>query len=373
MDNIDDFVIKFTERTFVQATLSKPRKFSPYKNIMIRPILLKEGKKYQVTYRTDTKDQVQNYSMEDLHIQLSMWLVQNFYFADLQTKKEDIRLMQSAKGKITITKKSAYNQAKSTDHNREKKRAIPESAPFLQGLGLSSTNGKVYNHSQKKFKQINKYIEIIDGLIDQDRMSRIVDMGSGKGYLTFALYEYLHEQNKSLQIEGVELRNDLVEKCNKIAEEINYQGLTFRQGSIEDTEVGNTDLVIALHACDIATDMAIAKGIQADAKYIAVAPCCHKQIRKAMQSTDTVLNPLLKHGILKERMAEMVTDTIRALLLESYGYKTKVFEFISVEHTHKNVMITAVNTGQKDKSALAKIAEIKKEFGIKEHYLETLL
>jgi len=213
----------------------------------------------------------------------------------------------------------------------------------------------------------------MSSLIGDDKVQKVIDMGSGKGYLTFALYEYLQQQNPKVKVQGVELRQDLVDKCNAVAKKSGYKGLSFVQGSIEDAKVSKVDMVIALHACDIATDMAIAKGVKAGAKYIAVAPCCHKQIRKAMGKTKTVLQPLIAYGILKERQAEMVTDTIRALLLQSEGYKTNVFEFIDLEHTAKNVMITGVLSGKKITKARREIADIKAEFGISEHYLETLL
>jgi len=373
MQNIKDFVNAITVKNFVAATLSKPRPFSPYKSISIRPVEIQKEIKYQVTYKTDFKDQVENFSMDMIKVNLHLWLVQYFFFGDLKTRKEDIRLMQSKKGQLTIQRKAAYNKQKDTSHDRKKKRAIAEDAPFLIALGLSSKKGKVHSHGQRKFKQINRYIELIKDLVKDDKLNKVVDVGSGKGYLTFALYEYLHHENPNIKIEGIELRQDLVDKCNEIAKESKYKGLTFRQGSIEEVKLSKTDMVIALHACDTATDMAIAKGVDAKAKYIAVAPCCHKQIRKEMAKTSSALNPLLDHGILKERQAEMVTDTIRSLILESEGYYTKVFEFIDTEHTPKNIMITGKYTGNKKSGVLDQISVLKAEFGIKSHYLETLL
>jgi len=373
MQNIKDFVSAITEKKFVQATLSKPRPFSPYKNIFIRPVEIGGKREYQATYRTDSQDQVENFSLSELKIQLQMWLITNFYFADLKTKKEDIRLMQSKKGQLTITRGKADNKPKDTSHDRKKKRLIAENAPFLVALGLSSKNGKVHSHGQRKYKQVNRYVELMKNLIKEDKVNHIIDMGSGKGYLTFALYDYLKKHNSGITIKGIELREDLVNKCNEIAKEVSYKGLTFTKGSIESTRIGNSDMVIALHACDIATDMAIYAGIEGKAKYIAVSPCCHKQIRKEMKRTDSVINTIIQHGIFKERQAEMITDTIRALLLESVGYETSIFEFIETEHTPKNVMITAKYTGKVNQNSLKQIEDLKKEFGIESHYLETLL
>ena len=373
MKTTQDLISAITEKNFVQATIHKPRPYSPYKKIAVRPVKIDGRMKYQATYTTALQDQVQNFSMDDLKIQMHMWLVTNFFFADVKTTKEDIQLMQSPKGQVTINRKKAFNKPKSTDHDRKKLRLIPQDAPFLRALGLASNQGRIHSHGQKKYKQINRYVELMSSLIGDDKVQKVIDMGSGKGYLTFALYEYLQQQNPKVKVQGVELRQDLVDKCNAVAKKSGYKGLSFVQGSIEDAKVSKVDMVIALHACDIATDMAIAKGVKAGAKYIAVAPCCHKQIRKAMGKTKTVLQPLIAYGILKERQAEMVTDTIRALLLQSEGYKTNVFEFIDLEHTAKNVMITGALSGKKITKARREIADIKAEFGISEHYLETLL
>jgi len=373
MKTTQDLISAITEKNFVQATIHKPRPFSPYKKIKVRPVKIDNKIKYQATYTTDLQDQVQNFSLEDLKIQMHMWLITNFFFADVKTKKEDIQLMQSAKGQVTISRKKAFNKPRSTDHDRKKLRLIAQDAPFLRALGLASAKGHIHSHGQKKYKQINRYVELMSDLVGDTQVQHVVDMGSGKGYLTFALYEYLQQQNPKVKVQGVELRQDLVDKCNKVAKESGYKGLKFVQGSIEDADASGADMVIALHACDIATDMAIAKGISAKAKYIAVAPCCHKQIRKEMSKTQTVLQPLIAYGIMKERQAEMVTDTIRALLLEDQGYKTNVFEFIDLEHTAKNVMITGVYHGKKSRTARRAIADLKAEFGISQHYLESLL
>jgi len=210
-------------------------------------------------------------------------------------------------------------------------------------------------------------------------------MGSGKGYLTFALYDYLHQQlNLKAKVTGVEFRQDLVNLCNDIAKQANFSQLNFVEGTIEDYKVKEINLLIALHACDTATDDAIFKGIQANAELIVVAPCCHKQIRKAMEKNKVKndVSFLTKHGIFLERQAEMVTDGIRALILEYYGYKTKVFEFISDAHTPKNVLVVGVKKAQNLKpkaqseertKILLKIKETKAYFGIDYHHLEKLL
>jgi SAM-dependent methyltransferase len=359
-----------------KLTLAKPRnKQSELKNIFFRPIKINDEIVYNATYRSKTNDQAKNYHSDTLINEISENLENQFFNADLYFSDQKISLLQSKKGHSKVLIKKENHEINIENHNHKKQRLISESSPYLGDLGLSSTNGKIYAHAQDKYKQINKYIELIASLIKEDSsVKKIVDMGCGKGYLTFALYDYLNK-NLSIQAEviGVEIRQDLVDKCNAIAQKNNLKGLNFELGSIDDYEIKSSDMVIALHACDIATDMAIAKGLEAGAKYIVVAPCCHKQIRKAINKTESVLRPILKHGILLERQAEMITDAIRALILESQGYEVKIFEFISSEHTGKNVMISAVKTGNMKQNAIEQIEAMKSEFGISKHYLESLI
>ena len=364
------------EKNLFKLTLSKPKnKNDQLRNIFIRPINQGDEVMWNVTLRYQTNDKTQNFSSNNLVKAIEAYLQESFYNADLFLSEQKITLLQSKKGKSKVLKSKENHLIEIETHDHQKQRLILESASYLADLGISSTNGNVFGHAQDKFKQINKFVELLTNLLKNDKsISSIYDMGCGKGYLTFALHDYLSQSsNLKIKTTGVEIRNDLVQKCNTIATKNNMEGLAFELGGIEEFEIEKTDVVIALHACDIATDMAIAKGLEAEAKYIVVAPCCHKQIRKAMQKSETVLNPLLNYGILKERQAEMITDTIRALLLESQGYEVKVFEFISTEHTGKNVMITAKKTDKLDPRAIQKVNDLKKEFGIKNHYLEQLI
>jgi SAM-dependent methyltransferase len=224
-------------------------------------------------------------------------------------------------------------------------------------------------------------VEIFAPLVGAIKAERplIVDMGAGKGYLDFALYDYLATVAKQpVRIVGVEMRDQLVADGNATAKASGFDGLSFEAGTIMEFDAGKADAVIALHACDTATDDAIFKGISAGAALIAVAPCCHKQIRRQMAAgkPDLRLEPLLRHGIFVERQAEMITDTLRALLLELNGYKTRVFEFVSDAHTPKNNLIVAEKddrTGRDRDAVLKQIADIKAMFGIEQHYLEGLL
>jgi SAM-dependent methyltransferase len=223
-------------------------------------------------------------------------------------------------------------------------------AQYLNSLGITTADGVIKKDKQHKYKQINRYVEIMADVIRQANLQQalhIVDMGSGKGYLTFALAEYLATALPTATITGVEMRQDMVELCNNIATQNKFGHLHFVQGTIQQTTVDAMNVLIALHACDTATDDVLKKGIAADAQIIVCAPCCHKQIRNAMQPNE-ILQTVTKHGILLERQAEIATDALRALWLESKGYKTKVFDFVDVNDTPKNVMIVATKTTRTD-------------------------
>ncbi len=380
-NHTNDFLSKIDELIqndqLFKITLSKPRpQNKDVHNVYLKTADIKHQLQYSLTYRYKTKDEVKNYKKDEI-IQVLMDLITDSFFnAVLFTEDEETSLLQNKKGSSTIfTKKIKEKIVLEASHDHKKTRYIPENAPYLQMLGLAGKDGKIYDKSQDKYRQINKYIEILDHLIKDLPTSKpisIADMGSGKGYLTFALYDFLtNTRGHRIRMTGYELREDLVATCYKSAIECGFVGLAFQQKSIEDANIKDTDIVIALHACDIATDMAIAKGIQANASYIIVSPCCHKQIRNAMHHQNE-LSPILKNGILEERQAEIITDGIRALIMEANGYKTQVFEFISSEHTGKNLMITGIKSEVNPK-AMAEVEAIKKMFGIEYHYLEKLL
>lgn len=371
------------QNQFVKITLSKSvPKSSDLKNIYIRRVDLK-GKLYlSFTYRYLTQDIVKNYSLEDTLYRLELYLGKDFLVGTLLTIERDVVIQYNKKRKARIQyRKPSTRQLPQTTHNKHKHYLIEEDAPFLEKLGVAA-HGKVLKAHQDKYRQINKYLEIMASLLSQTNLpetTQIVDMGCGKGYLTFALYDYLLQQQKqAFSIVGIELREHLTQFCNQQAMTLGWKNMQFVAQDILTYDNHKIDVLIALHACDIATDIAIAKGIQSNAQLIVVAPCCHKQIRKAMQKN--AYNPLqavLKHGILEERQAELITDGVRALLLEAHGYQTKVFEFISSEHTAKNLMITAVkqaaHSEAKKTAQLEEVQKLKEQFGIDQHYLEQLL
>jgi len=371
----------FADNSFIKLTLSKPSsKSSDLVNLFIRPIEIKDEMLLQVTHRYKTKDITKNLSIAETTNLLEALLPATFLHATLFTRDNDFRLMFNKKRKSTLLKqKPSLSLLQEFSHDWIKSRLIDgENNVYLQKLGVTDHDGKVFPTMSDKYRQINRYIEIVDGSLSEkksDDKFKVVDMGSGKGYLTFALYDHL-KNNLQLNVEmtGVEMRPDLVKLCNEIAIEAKFNEIKFIESNIVNFDLKSIDMLIALHACDTATDDAIYKGIKANAKYIIVAPCCHKQIRKQMHPKNE-MKPVLKHGIFLERQAEMVTDGLRALIMEMHGYQTKVIEFISTEHTPKNVMLIGQKSQKKPANAKIsnQIHQIKESFGIEYHYLEKLL
>ena len=376
-----------TRQTFVKLTLSRLRHHSDVKNIYARLVSVKKQPKIQFTFRFETRDEVKNYDFTEGVLFIQKQLGDNFLTADLFTTENDFSLQYNKKAdnaQFFVKKPSskprviARNEATGgvLSHNIEKKRLLNPSQPYFRALEITDVKGNITPTGQKKFKQIDKYIEIIASLLREAELpddAYIADFGSGKGYLTFALFDYLKNNLKTNPtVSGYELRENLVTFCNDLSQKCAFDDLQFFAQDINNVEMERLDMLIALHACDIATDIALAKGIKAGAKVIVVAPCCHKQLRKELNVTNE-MQPILRYGIMEERQAELLTDGIRALLLESKGYKTKVFEFVSTEHTPKNVMIVGIKTDKPKADAAAQVEAIKKHYGIGVHYLEKLI
>jgi len=387
MDNfetlIDEFFTSVREDSFIRLTLSKPsNKKSEVKKMIIRMIIIKEKRHFTFVYRHAKKDITKNFTIEEggdkiINLMQSEFMISNLFVTNYHIAAEKLE-----NGNFKLKKLAHTSDMVATrSHDKQKKSLLTQNG-YLKALGILNSKGNVQKDKGDKYKQINKYIEIIDGIlrkngeIDKLDPFHVVDMGSGKGYLTFALYDYLkYKKGKNVKLRGIEMRPDLVDICNSIAQDSKFEQLSFAQGTIAESKLKPVDALIALHACDTATDDAIAKGIQADAQLILVAPCCHKQIRKEIP-TSTALQSIMQHGILKERQAEIVTDTIRALILQLHGYKTQIFEFISTEHTGKNIMISAIKEGEGaiNKADIQKeVDDLKAVFGIGKHYLEGLL
>lgn len=354
------------------------------KAIHIKPVILRGAPMLSFTYRYKTRDITKNYATSEGIALIGDALGQDFNAATLRTSAFDLQFERLVDGKIRIKRSEATRKdAPDMAHDRQKNRMIEtQGKEYLHALEITDAQGRVLKSAQDKFRQIDKYIEILGHLIDDlpgDLALDIADMGSGKGYLTFALYDYItNKRGRPARVTGIEYRQDMVDLCNKIAAQSGFTGLRFVRGAIGDYEMGNTNVLIALHACDTATDDAIHKALMADAALIVVAPCCHKQVRREMEAhkAHNDLDFLTRHGIFMERQAEMATDGLRALIIQYFGYQTKIFEFISNAHTAKNIMIVATKkSGRRDvrdPDSLERIKQAKAFFGIGRHHLEDL-
>ncbi len=369
-------------RTFVGLSMTAHTgQDQTLKSLLIKPVLIKGQEKFSVTFRHKQCDIVKNFTAVEL-VDFIRARQPSFRLANLRTTQNDF-ILEAGRGGTLVVKVRQPSQTTRPDlsHDRKKQRIMPQSRPYLHSLGITDESGNVLKSAQDKYRQIDKFIETVAALLregKQERTLRVLDMGSGKGYLTFALYDYLQGAlGIDADVTGIERRDDMVGLCNRIAGDNGFSSLRFKSGSIADCDASGTDLLLALHACDTATDDAIAKGIAAGSRYIMVAPCCHKQIRREMEASknppSAELGFVLDHGIFRERQAEMVTDALRALILNYFGYKTQVFEFISDVHTPKNVMIVARKTSPgNDPAILKRISDAKDFFGIRNHHLETL-
>lgn len=399
---IDTLKNLIRDKQLIKITLSKKlHKNSDLQNIFIKPILVKGLESFNTIFRYQTNDITKNLSPEVAlnYIKEALYEKRSLKNCDLFTTSEHIQAIMRKDGKtVTVIthQNNSLNQVTSNlEHNVIKNRLINSgtetSRVYLQELGLIDEKNQIIPSMQHKYRQINKYLEILKPYIDKlelkSKKGLVYDMGSGKGYLSFTLADYnLQNTTKPINIKGIEMRQDLVDKCNNIVSLSKISNLVFEIGSISDYFKKQIflDGVVALHACDTATDEAIYMGIKNDANLIVVAPCCHRQIRKNMlENTNKASYPFLKninkHGILLERQAEYMTDTIRALLLEIHGYKVKVMEFINLESTPKNILIIATKRklnkiSIKDTERLTTdLINIKNHFGIDMHYLEELL
>ncbi len=320
-------------QTLAKLTLGAYRgREKSLENIFIRPVALKAGERVQFVYRYTTRDVTKNFSRDEALRRVAELLQTDFASAHLFTTELTAQWKRGSRRLIMGNPRHA--EPAPTAHDRPKQRAIAPDTGWLQALDAKPD----------KQRQIQKFVEILSHLIELPKPAlRLVDMGCGKGYLTFAAYDWLRQHGwPAAEVTGVERRTDLVEQANRIAQEFNLTGLRFEAADIERyIPAHGIDVLVALHACDTATDDAIAKGIQAGAKVIIVAPCCHKELSRQLKPPPAMAGAL-RHGILHEREAELVTDALRAALLEWQGYETKVFEFVATEHTAKNVMIAAI-------------------------------
>ena len=310
---------------------------------------LKEQLYFQTSVSDGKKEFHKNYEKAELLEQLDHWLRKDYRQLQMDTTTQSIQALVSKKGKTTVKQKIARDMrsARVLDHNRKKRYLLEEGTPipFLVDLGVMTAEGTIVRSRYDKFRQINRYLEFVEDILpelDKDRELTLIDFGCGKFYLTFALYYYLTVKKQyRIRMIGLDLKKDVMEHCQELAEKYGYDRLTFLTGDIADYDgVELVDMVVSLHACDTATDYALEKALQWNAKVIFAVPFCHHELNRQMHSTE--MNPVLKYGLIQERMAALMTDAFRADVLELEGYQVQVLEFIDMEHTPKNILIRAV-------------------------------
>lgn len=338
------------------CTLSKPVHLDGPIKIKLRPVLHKEELLFQAEEYTKTQVFHKNMSRDEAIAYLQEQLPSEFLQAQIQSASVSGTVLANKKGTVTVkTKQLAAPLGPSPkirlEHNRKKSYILEEGAPvpFLIDLGVMTPEGKIIQARYDKFRQINRFLEFIEDILPQlptDREVRILDFGCGKSYLTFAMYYYLHEiKGYAIRITGLDLKEDVIEECSRLAASYGYDNLEFLCGDVAFyDDCDQIDMMVTLHACDTATDYALAKAVGWGAKVILSVPCCQHELNK--QIRNDLLSPVLSYGILKERMSALLTDGIRAQLLEQHGYRVQLLEFIDMEHTPKNLLIRAVYIGR---------------------------
>ncbi len=335
--------------TFISAALTTPLKTSPYRRVDIRPILLKGTLHYQFSIHEGDKVIHRNFNSLEASQHLEELFQEHFGRLRITNSTEETDV-QNVHGRLKIHSTVKQNQKPDLQHNRSVKYIIPEGIPcsYLYKLGVMTQDGQVIASKRAKYRQINRFLEIVSDIVNElptGKPINIVDFGCGKSYLTFSLYYYLTTiLGLSVSLTGIDQKQDVITQCSKIADEQGMSGLNFIAGDIaEKSSIGNIDLAISLHACDTATDMALAQSVRGNAKVILAVPCCQHELNKQLKAPP--LQSMLEFGLMRDRLTELVTDTLRAKLLETEGYSTQMLEFIDAEHTPRNILIRAVNRG----------------------------
>lgn len=358
------FTNVFIEDKPVKMVFSnKRRKSLEYNKVTVRPIMIGEEMQYQAEYTFEKKATHKNFGRDEAVDFCVKLIADDFKQANIFTVTSDIQVLASKAENPRITKKTASLSYQNVAHNRVKNYAIPDGVPcdFLIKLGVMDKAGKVIPKQYSKFRQINRYLEIVEDVFPylpdgKEKPIKIIDFGCGKAYLTFAIYYYLKiKKQRNVEIIGLDLKKDVIKFCNKIAQELGYNELKFLMGDIADYTNDEADMVVTLHACDTATDYALMNAVSWNTKVILSVPCCQHELFS--QIDNDIHKPMLKYGILKDRLTEYLTDGLRGLKLESKGYEVAMIEFTSLEHTARNIMIKAVKTGSADSSKTKKAQE----------------
>lgn len=333
-----------------QIILSNPAVKDGASRIKVRPVMLRGELLYQENRFVGTKVFHHNYKKQELIDSLVDNGLKEFRQLELETMEERLTVLVSKKGKLSVKRSRIRDRQERIcllQHDRKKEYILEadKKVPFLVDLGVQTPDGKIVHSKYDKFRQINRYLEFVQDILPilpKGRTLRIIDFGCGKSYLTFALYYYLHElKGCDIRVTGLDLKEDVIRKCSLLKDKYGYEGLEFVQGDIGAYDgAESVDMVVTLHACDTATDYALQKAVLWNAKVIFSVPCCQHEINNQIENE--LLSPVLKYGLLKERMSALITDGIRAGLLEQMGYDTQILEFIDMEHTPKNILIRAV-------------------------------
>lgn len=360
---------------FIRAVISNPRKKDGIIKIKVRPIEKNGGLYFQFESFTETQAFHENLDAEASEEKLAECM-EEFRQIQIDTVWEECTVLISKKGKITVKRKKRKQKAQTAvlSHNRQKQYILREGVPvpFLIDLGVMTKEGKIVRTKTDKFRQINRFLEFVEDILpvfEKEREVTILDFGCGKSYLTFAMYYYLHElEGYDIRIIGLDLKKEVIRHCAELAEKYGYNKLTFLEGDIADYEgVDRVDMVVTLHACDTATDFALAKAVGWNAKVILSVPCCQHEVNQQMEQGNMpdCLKPVMDYGLLKERFAALVTDGLRAKRLESAGYDTQILEFIDMEHTPKNILIRGVKKSERNENAAKESEACEKFLGIK--------
>jgi len=343
---------RIAQRKLVSATISQPRqKSGDLKRIRLKPVEIKDTYYIQFEYQHEHVLKHKNLTADEAGQELEN-LFTEFRQGLFQFTEEKVQVQLSKRFKVGWKTEETGKKQAELSHNRKKQYLLEDGIPypFLVRLGVQNPDGSVKKQKYDKFRQINRFIEFIDDALvhlPKDRTVRILDFGSGKSYLTFALYHYLRvEKGLDLRVTGLDLKKEVIEECQLIAEDLGYDQLEFLVGDINDyNEESAVDMVVTLHACDVATDMALSRAVHWNAKVILSVPCCQSELNHQIKSPE--LNIMLQHGLIKERFSALATDSTRAELLSLVGYETQLMEFIDMEHTPKNILIRAYKTGRK--------------------------
>lgn len=359
------------EQTPVKIIFSSTRKKSlPYRKITIRPLFIQERLAFQAEYHYEKKSIHENFTPEQVVDVCFDFILRDFKQINIFTEQEDIQILAAKPDKPKLTRKPGTLHQENLEHNQAKKYIIPEgqTCDFLVRLGVMDQNGKVYQKHYSKFRQINRFLEILQDVFaslpqNENRPLRIIDFGCGKAYLTFALYHYLKVmQNLDVEIIGLDLKEDVIQFCNQVAQDLHYDSLNFLMGDIADYTNDYADMVVTLHACDTATDYALINAVKWNTKVILSVPCCQHELFS--QIKNELHQPIFKHGIIKDRFTELLTDGLRGLKLESCGYEVAMIEFTSLEHTSKNIMIKAVKTQEENRRAKEEYERLKEFYQV---------